>query len=59
MFLFVFKELICVIKVAEFIDIKLFVIPPNFPLMSVGSVVMFPFSSLILVKSGVFFLFSS
>lgn len=59
MFSFVFKELICVIKVAELIDIKLFVILPNFPLMSVGSVVMFPFSSLILVKSGVFFLFSS
>lgn len=54
MFSFIFKEFIHVIEVAEFIDIKLFVILPNFPLMSVGSIVMFPFAFLILVKSGVF-----
>ena len=54
MFSFIFKEFIHVIEVAEFIDIKFFVIRLNFPLMSVGSIVMFPFAFLILVKSGVF-----
>ena len=54
MFSFIFKEFIHVIEVAEFIDIKFFVICLNFPLMSVGSIVMFPFAFLILVKSGVF-----